>query len=287
MAQNKSILIGCDDTSVLLAVVDSLSSISNYSCVTSVRTSDLIRIVKSIEPALIILSFRNNQLAINNICSYINGINIPILCLTKQHERNSLKWNANNIILTQPVENAIKPNYLVSRVKSILLLIKQTSHKTDRSFAEQSINKHFGYQNKSLSRYVMELDQKTGTLNRVKNRIKELYSDVNEPIRHKLISIVNSIKVNTRDEKHWEDFKMYFEKISPNFLKCLSQKHPELTPKDVKYCCYLKMNMSNNDIGHVLGINLESVRTHKYRLKRKLQISKSENLQTYIRSIAS
>ncbi|WP_299114035.1 hypothetical protein [uncultured Winogradskyella sp.] len=285
--RNKTILVGCDETDVLLTLVDSLSTISNYSCVTSVRTSDLIRIIKSIEPAIIIISFRNNQLAINNVSSFINNLSIPILCLTRRNERNFLKWNPKNIVLTHPIENAIKPNYLVSRVNSILLLLKQNSYNTEQSFAEQSIGKHFGRQNKSLSRYVMELDQKTGALNRIKKRIKELYSDVNEPIRHKLISIVNSIQVNTKDEKHWEDFKMYFERISPNFLKHLNQKHPELTPKDIKYCCYLKMNMSNNDIGHVLGINLESVRTHKYRLKRKLQIAKSQNLQTYIKSIVS
>jgi DNA-binding CsgD family transcriptional regulator len=42
--------------------------------------------------------------------------------------------------------------------------------------------------------------------------------------------------------------------------------------------------MSNEDICKLLGINQESVRTHKYRLKRKLTLSKEENLQNFLQA---
>lgn len=288
MVHNESILAGCDETSILTSVVRSLNNVSNYNCITATRISDLVNIAKSIRPSLIILSFRNNQLAIDHVLLFSKELNIPILCLTKKAERDSLYWSSKSIVFTQPIENAIKSNYLAIRVRSILLLLERSIIKNERqSFADQAINKHFRNRDKNLSRYVMELDQKRVALNKVKDQIKDLYSFVSEPIRYKLISIVSYIKVSTKDEKHWEDFKIYFENTSPNFLNCLSQKHPELSPKDIKYCCYLKMNMSNNDICHVLGINLESVRTHKYRLKKRMEISKSQNLQVYIKSIAS
>jgi len=38
------------------------------------------------------------------------------------------------------------------------------------------------------------------------------------------------------------------------------------------------MNMSNDDIRALLGISQESVRTHKYRLKKKLSLGKDQSL---------
>lgn len=84
------------------------------------------------------------------------------------------------------------------------------------------------------------------------------------------------------DRNRWEDFKLYFENVNPNFLNKLRDNHPDLTLKDVKYCCYVTMNMSNDDITHILGINPESVRTHKYRLKKKLGLSKNQSLRHYL-----
>jgi DNA-binding CsgD family transcriptional regulator len=100
-----------------------------------------------------------------------------------------------------------------------------------------------------------------------------------------LLSIVNAIKTSANNTKLWDDFKVYFEKTNPNFLYLLAKKHPQLTTKDLKYCCYLRMNMSNDDIRSLLGINQESVRTHKYRLKKKMQLNKESDLQTYLKAI--
>ena len=130
------------------------------------------------------------------------------------------------------------------------------------------------------------LNRKKGTLLKVHDRIKDLFPEVNDWTRRELISIVNTIKASIGDEKHWDNFKIYFENISPSFLKRLNKKHPDLTSKDIKYCCYLKMNMSNNEIGHLMGINQESVRTHKYRLKKKMALPKFQDLQVYVKSIA-
>jgi len=131
----------------------------------------------------------------------------------------------------------------------------------------------------------MELDQKVEVLMKVKDRIADLYPRVDDPTRTELTSIVNSIRQSANDNKLWEDFKLYFEKTNPDFLYLLVQRHPGLTPKDLKYCCYLKMNMANDDIRTLLGINQESVRTHKYRLKKKLVLPKEQDLRSYLRSV--
>jgi DNA-binding CsgD family transcriptional regulator len=282
------ILLGSDISNSLASIIRSLKGFNHYSFVTSTRIPDSLHIAKSLEPALMIFYFRNPQELIQTVLRYPNIKCTPILCLTRSHEIIEVDISVDLILFTQSFESAIRDRLLKNNVQSILNLVYKT-----RQFQPNSTSYHttsddsFLDQNKNLARYIMELDQKATTLFKIKERIQELYSDVGHPIKAKLMSIVNTIKVNTKDTKHWEDFKLYFENINPAFLKDLSRKYPCLTNKDLKYCCYLKMNMSNEDIRHVLGINQESVRTHKYRLKKKMTLSKNQDLRLYLRAFSN
>ncbi|MCB0835195.1 MAG: hypothetical protein KDD99_00935 [Bacteroidetes bacterium] len=188
----------------------------------------------------------------------------------------------------QPVEYATRSMKLIDIIQSILLIkTKNSSKKNNHSFASKEIEKNFQDKNNHLSRYVLELDQKIRTLSRIKEQIKELYPDVNNSTQKKLTSIVNSIKVSVSDKKYWDDLKKYLDNSNPIFLRALTQKHPSLTPVDIKYCCFLKMGLSNDDIRHILGISQESVRTHKYRLKKKMTLEKDQDLLKYIKSLTA
>jgi DNA-binding CsgD family transcriptional regulator len=257
----------------------------SHTIISAARVSDLIGIVKSLEPDLIILCFRNNQHVLNDLDTFVKKPEIPVVCLAKKSESESLSWNSSSIVFSYPVEHLAAKEYLSSRINSIFLL--RTKPKSDPVFPFAAAARqpdHF-INSDDLSRYVMELDQKVEVLMRVKERIAHLYPRVDDPTRAELTSIVNSIRLSANDNKLWDDFKLYFEKTNPDFLFQLVQKHPGLTPKDLKYCCYLKMNMANDDIRTLLGINQESVRTHKYRLKKKLVLTKEQDLSSYLRSV--
>ncbi|MEN2399225.1 hypothetical protein GKZ90_0005520 [Flavobacterium sp. MC2016-06] len=287
MLEKRSILIGCDDTKVLTQVLNILSLIVDFTFSTASvsRPSDLFNTAKSLRPDLIILGFKRNQPIINDI--NLNKINIPILCLTQNHECESTCWSKNCIIFTHPYKHINNTDFSIYRIKSIFLLKKtETKTKTITGFAEAALQKNILDSTRELSHYVMELDQKTEILQKVKTRISYLYPNVNDAIRRELMSIVNSIKAVANDTKLWDDFKIYFEQTNPNFLLTLARKHPSLSPKDLKYCCYIKMNMTNNDITNLLGINQDSVRTHKYRLKKKLTLEKEQDIFSYLRTVS-
>jgi len=246
---------------------------------------DVINLANVSLPSMVILCFKHNQEALSSLCTLLPKANVPIVCLIQSHESNRLKWPKNRIVFTYPIEQVVKGSYLAPRLQSILLMAdskseSQNSFGRGPSLAQQRIS-----ENKSLSRYVMELEQKKEILKKVRSQLCLLFPEAKDQMRQKLVSIANTIKVANNDQNHWEDFKMYFENVSPSFIARLSARHPGLTSKDIKYCCYLLMSMSNTDIGHLLGINLESVRTHKYRLKKKLHVQKDASLHHYIKSL--
>ncbi len=281
MVNENCIVLGCDDPGFLPVLLNRLKGVSGYSFISTSRHYDLINLVKSLKPAIVISCFKNNQVVIKETKHILHELPLPLICLSNKHHDESLKWSRHVIVLTLPLERITQPNYLSLRINSVLLLLKRSRHKGSSKHKE-SLAHQAMTQSKNLSRYVMELDQKVTTLRNVKSKLQDLCPKVDPQTRSRLFSIVHSINLNVSDKNRWEDFKIYFENTNPNFLKALSTKHPGLTLKDIKYCCYLIMNMSNEDITHILGINQESVRTHKYRLKKKLSLSRQENLRQYL-----
>lgn len=285
MAREKNIVLGCDDTQILSAILNNLNRISgfSYSVISATKISDVINIVQSFNPDLVILSFNNNQQAISDYYAATKKEELPLICF-RRHFDNALIQCANNcVVFTYPMDYLQSESFLSDTLQSIFLLRSGIPAYATQSLAEVAIQQ--SGEAKELGRYVMELDQKVEMLSKIRDRITDLYPHVDDPTRLELISIVNSIKASANDTKLWTDFKMYFEQSNPDFLFLLVQKHPELTEKDLKYCCYLKMNMTNDDIKSLLGINQESVRTHKYRLKKKMSLSKDQDLRTYLREV--
>ena len=80
-------------------------------------------------------------------------------------------------------------------------------------------------------------------------------------------------------------FKIQFEKIHPNFFKRLADDFPKLTDHDLKYCAYIRLNMSTQDISNLLYIEKKSVEMSKYRIKKKLGLSKDQRLSEFLRNI--
>lgn len=278
MKIEKTILIGSDKAANLISILDCVQQSPAYTfrVITASRIEDLKSILKEAKPDLIIANFTDNQLVLNDTSAFVLENTIPILCLNSKEQKNILNWNINAIVFAYPVELIDKESYLINRINSIFLLKNSRSTNNKSSFTSGNDN---------MSRYVMELDRKKEILSKVKDKIKALYPNVNDPVRNELTSILDFIKASSNDQKLWDDFKFYFEKTHQGFLQVLTEKHPALTPIDLKYCCYLKMNMSNDDIKRILGINQESVRTHTYRLKRKLALAKQEDLRRYLRKV--
>jgi DNA-binding CsgD family transcriptional regulator len=283
MRRNNYILIGSDTSNGLTEIINSVTGIENYTCITAVKSSDTLQLIRSLQPNLIILHFREVQGILNNLKTFTDLKEINLLCLTHKFHKIELVYTPETSLFVQSYDDALRNNNLRNNVNFLLKTIQKARPNKDHNMAQKKpISDSYKNYNHNLARYTIELDQKRAMLNKVKQKIKQLCIQADINTKSKLVSLLNTIKISSRDKGHWEDFKMYFEDINPHFLKTLSNKYPKLTSKDLKYCCYLKMNMSNEDICNIFGINQESVRTHKYRLKIKMTLSKEQNLRNFL-----
>ncbi|MFZ0599112.1 MAG: LuxR C-terminal-related transcriptional regulator, partial [Flavobacterium sp.] len=97
--------------------------------------------------------------------------------------------------------------------------------------------------------------------------------------------IKKAIKINEVNKHEWEIFETNLNQIHNEFIINLSKKYPNLTPKDIKLCIYLKMNLSSKEIAPMMNISFRGVELHRYRLRKKLGLSQDENLSKFLLSL--
>ena len=80
-------------------------------------------------------------------------------------------------------------------------------------------------------------------------------------------------------------FEMTFEKAHEKFLQKLMNKFPVLTHSDLRLCAYLRMNLSSKEIAPLMRISVRGVENHRYKLRKKLNLKKEEDLTDYVLSV--
>jgi len=93
------------------------------------------------------------------------------------------------------------------------------------------------------------------------------------------------IKTNSISKNEWQSFEKNLVKSHDEFVNRLLARFPVLTPKDIKLCIYLRMNLSSKEIAPLMNISFRGVELHRYRLRKKLEISSDESLSKFMINI--
>ncbi len=146
---------------------------------------------------------------------------------------------------------------------------------------EEELKREIEFKSKELASYTINFVQKSELMEELKRSLQTI--DSSDPVVAKKINGINKLVENSYQvDRDWEDFKMQFENVHHNFFKRLKEQCPELTSGDLKLCALLKLNMNMKAAAKVLGISPESVKTARYRLRKKLGLTQDDNLVDFI-----
>lgn len=95
-------------------------------------------------------------------------------------------------------------------------------------------------------------------------------------------SFLKKLDSSIEDTEDWKRFEVNFKELHEDFFERLLKAYPSLTPKDLKLCAYLKMNLSTKEIAPLMAISIRGVEIHRYRLRKKLEIDSSDNLSNFL-----
>ena len=139
--------------------------------------------------------------------------------------------------------------------------------------------------NRELASHSIFNSQKLKLLTEIKEDIDEARKMKGDAAKTQLARVRRKIDANLNEQEDMMAFKIQFEKIHPNFFKRLTELSPKLTGHDLKYCAYIRLNMSTQDISNLLFVEKKSVEMSKYRIKKKLGLDRGERLSEFLMAI--
>ncbi|MDI3318522.1 ligand-binding sensor domain-containing protein [Pinibacter soli] len=150
----------------------------------------------------------------------------------------------------------------------------------------QQLEADLANKNRELANSTMNIVSKNELLQKINDEIVELKDkDGKKLSSSQLKKIQNVINDGMNDERDWNLFESSFNETHENFFKKLKEKHPELSPNDLKLCGYLRMNMSSKELVSIFNITIRAVEIKRYRLRKKLSLEHEKNLVEYLLEI--
>ncbi|PPK85064.1 regulatory LuxR family protein [Neolewinella xylanilytica] len=134
--------------------------------------------------------------------------------------------------------------------------------------------------NREAALSTMNLVKKNELLQQIKDELLAS-RDPQKNIRE----VVKTIDRNIDEAETWELFRDAFENADRDFFKKVKERHPDLTPNDLKLCAYLRLNLSSKEIAPMLNISPRSVEVKRYRLRKKMGLERDTGLTEYILDI--
>lgn len=165
------------------------------------------------------------------------------------------------------------------QLKNVALL----SEKEMIKMRNDKLRSEMVYKEKELANSAVHLIQKNELLSDIKLRLKKMNkSNTVSTADNEVYSIIKKINRELEDENNWEVFEMHFDQVHEEFLRNLSQQHPELTLREQKLSAFIKMGMSSKEIATLMSITTRAVENNRYKLRLKLGLGQGENLSAYI-----
>lgn len=159
----------------------------------------------------------------------------------------------------------------------------ELSEKEIMQLRNKSLQNEMKYKNKELANATLHLIQKNKTLTSLKTDLNKVLKSIpsDNPEKHTVANLLKKVNRDLRNEKNWELFNNYFDEVHQDFISRVKEKHPDLSPRELRLCAYLRMNLSTKEIAPLMNISIRGVEISRYRLRKKLNLEHDINLSDY------
>ena len=139
------------------------------------------------------------------------------------------------------------------------------------------------HRDKELANQTMDLIRKNQFLQNIKEELLKLKKPGHDSLLNdKIVTLIAKIDKDLDHNKQWEVFESAFDEVHEDFLNRLKNAFPNLTPKELRLCAYLRLNISSKEIAPLMNISVRGVEICRYRVRKKLDIDRETNMTSFI-----
>ena len=96
------------------------------------------------------------------------------------------------------------------------------------------------------------------------------------------VPLINSLNRSLNDKRKDDNYADQFSAAYPGYLEYLTRTYSELSTSDLKLCTFLRMNLNTKEIADIMGLSVRSVESRRYRLRKKINLSKDQDLVSFL-----
>jgi DNA-binding CsgD family transcriptional regulator len=171
----------------------------------------------------------------------------------------------------------------LSQKDTALEQLSQQSQQEITKLQTEKLESELQHMNNELATSTMHLLNKNEFITGIKNQLAHiLKKNNNEEVKKELTQINRNIEQNISADADWEHFQFHFDRVHGDFTTRFKGAYPTLSPQEIKLSAYLRMNLSSKEIAQLLNISVRGVEISRYRLRKKIQLDRSKNLQDFI-----
>ena len=156
----------------------------------------------------------------------------------------------------------------------------------NKKLKEQQMKYELDIKSKELTGYTLNMIQKNEVLLELKEHLKEILILKGTEQRRKVNQLKNYIHYSFTVDKDWDNFKKMFENINQDFFSKLKEKFPRLTSRDLRFCALSKLHINSKEIASILGVSVDSIKTFRYRIRKKIQLEPETDFITFLNQVA-
>lgn len=153
-----------------------------------------------------------------------------------------------------------------------------------REKQEAIYKQKLAHKKKELASQTLHLVQKNTFIQELMKNLEDIK---NSPDKFKMEfrRIVMLLKKENASDKDWEVFKTYFSEVHNDFDQKLRTLYTDISEKEIRLAAFLRMNLTTKEIAATLNVLPDSILKSKYRLKKKLGLSKETDFDSFLNTL--
>ncbi|WNJ17696.1 tetratricopeptide repeat protein [Pontibacter sp. G13] len=124
-----------------------------------------------------------------------------------------------------------------------------------------------------------------------KNQVLRSFEDKLKAQREKggdsqlLTDLSKSLTQFLKIDEDWERFEAYFHDLNHGFYDILKERWPNLTNQELRICTLAKLRFNIKEMAQTLFISVDSVKSSRYRIRKKLAIETEQDLSDFLNEL--
>jgi DNA-binding CsgD family transcriptional regulator len=198
-------------------------------------------------------------------------------------------------LLHRSIKNKIrKQQYYKTIEQRELYLEKEAKIKAEQNELEKEIEKlkveklkiDLLSKDRELVNNSFQVVKQNKLLNGIIQKIKNINDEaMDEVTKGQLNRLNKSIVKELHTDKSWEELEKHIKNVHFDFLKRLKNKYPGISSRELDLSTYLLLNMSSKEIAEIMNISSAGVELARYRLRKKMGLSREDNLVSFLMGI--